>query len=152
MARMHARKKGSSSSRRPFLTENPKWVPLNKTEIVDIIVKLATEGNSSAMIGLILRDQYGVPHVKLAVGKSITDIMEENNVSQKLPEDLGALLKKVTNLDQYLKQNPRDIHNKRNLHLLEAKIRRLERYYKKKGILPDSWKYSLDRAELELSR
>ncbi|MCK5398116.1 MAG: 30S ribosomal protein S15, partial [Thermoplasmata archaeon] len=32
MARMHARKKGSSSSRRPFLTENPKWVPLNKAE------------------------------------------------------------------------------------------------------------------------
>jgi len=152
MARMHARRKGKSSSKRPFLTENPKWVPLNKAEIEDIIVKLATEGNSSAMIGLILRDQHGVPNVKLATGKTITDIMKEKDVMQKLPDDLGALLKKVTNLDQYLKQNPRDIHNKRNLHLLEAKIRRLERYYKKKGVIPETWKYSLDRAELELSR
>ncbi|MCK5024831.1 MAG: 30S ribosomal protein S15 [Thermoplasmata archaeon] len=152
MARMHARRKGKSASTKPFMTENPSWVPLNKTDIENIIVKLATEGNSSAMIGLILRDQHGVPDVKLATGKTITDLMKEKEVMQKLPEDLGALLKKVTNLDQYLKQNPRDIHNKRNLQLIEAKIRRLERYYKKKGTIPDTWKYSLDSAELELSR
>lgn len=152
MARMHARRKGKSASSRPFVTENPKWVPLDQKEIEDIIEKLGTEGNSSAMIGLILRDQYGVPNVKLATGKSITEIMSEKDVLQKLPEDMGALLKKVTNLDQYLRQNPRDIHNKRNLQLIEAKIRRLERYYKKKGVLPQSWKYSLANAELELSR
>ncbi|RLG55911.1 MAG: 30S ribosomal protein S15 [Candidatus Hydrothermarchaeota archaeon] len=152
MARMHARKKGRSASKRPFMTENPDWVPLKQKEIEDIIVKLATEGNSSAMIGLILRDQHGVPNVKLATGKTITQIMQEKKVMQKLPEDLSALLKKVTNLDQYLKQNPRDIHNKRNLQLIEAKIRRLERYYKDKGVLPESWKYTLATAELELSR
>jgi len=134
------------------MTENPDWVPLKQKEIEDIIVKLATEGNSSAMIGLILRDQHGVPNVKLATGKTITQIMQEKKVMQKLPEDLSALLKKVTNLDQYLKQNPRDIHNKRNLQLIEAKIRRLERYYKDKGVLPESWKYTLATAELELSR
>jgi len=152
MARMHARRKGKSASTKPFMTENPSWVPLNKVEIEDMVVKLAADGNSSAMIGLILRDQYAVPSVKLATGKTITDIMKEKDIMQKLPEDMSALLKKVTNLDQYLKQNPRDIHNKRNLQLIEAKIRRLERYYKKKGVLPDTWKYSLANAELELSR
>ena len=115
-------------------------------------MKLATEGNNSAFIGLTLRDQYGVPSVKLATGKTITDIMKEKGVMQKLPEDLSALLKKVTNLDQYLKQNHRDVHNKRNLQLIEAKIRRLERYYKKKGVIPETWKYTLATAELELSR
>ena len=152
MARMHARRKGKSASTRPFMTENPKWVPLNKVEIEALVVKLATEGNSSALIGLTLRDQHGVPSVKLATGKTITDIMKEKEVMQKLPEDLSALLKKVTNLDQYLKQNHRDIHNKRSLQLIEAKIRRLERYYKKKGIIPETWKYTLATAELELSR
>lgn len=152
MARMHARRKGKSSSNKPFTPENPKWVPLSSEEIVELIVKYATEGNSSAMIGLILRDQYGIPDVKLATGKSITRIMRQNNMLQALPEDLSALLRKVTNLNAYLKDNPRDIHNKRSLHLIEAKIRRLERYYKKKGVLPPTWKYTLETAELELSR
>lgn len=152
MARMHARKKGKSSSKRPFMTENPSWVPLDKTDIEDLIVKLAGDGNTSAMIGLILRDQHGVPDVKLATGKSISAIMKEKGILQGLPEDMGALLKKVINLNAYLKVNPRDLHNKRNLHLLEAKIRRLERYYKGTGVIPETWKYSLDRAELELSR
>ena len=152
MARMHTRRKGKSSSKRPFVTENPAWVPIEKDEIEELVVKLATEGNSSAMIGLILRDQYGVPNVKLATGKSVTDIMKDRGVMPNLPEDLSALLKKVTNLGQYLKQNPRDIHNRRNLQLIEAKIRRLERYYKRKGVLPSTWKYSLETAELELSR
>jgi small subunit ribosomal protein S15 len=149
---MHARKKGRSSSKRPFMTENPSWVPRDKTEIEELIVKLAGDGNSSAMIGLILRDQHGVPDVKLATGKSITAIMKEKGILQELPEDMSALLKKVINLNAYLKVNTRDLHNKRNLHLLEAKIRRLERYYKGTGVIPETWKYSLDRAELELSR
>ncbi|MDD4308317.1 MAG: 30S ribosomal protein S15 [Thermoplasmata archaeon] len=152
MARMHARKKGKSSSKRPFMTENPKWVPLGKTEIEDLVVKLASDGANSAKIGLVLRDQHGVPNVKLATGKSITEIMKEKGIMPKLPEDLGALLKKVISLDAYLKMNKRDLHNRRNLHLLEAKIRRLERYYKGRGVIPESWKYTLDRAELELSR
>ena len=132
--------------------ENPKWVPLGKTEIEDLIVKMAGDGANSAKIGLLLRDQHGVPNVKLATGRSITDIMQEKGIMPKLPEDMGALLKKVISLDAYLKVNKRDLHNRRNLHLLEAKIRRLERYYKNKGVIPDSWKYTLDRAELELSR
>ena len=152
MARMHARKKGKSSSKKPFRTDSPSWVPLDKAEIEEQIVKLANDGQTSAMIGLTLRDQHGVPDVKLATGKSITQVMTERGVMPKLPEDLAALLKKVIDLDAYLKQNPRDLHNRRNLHLLEAKIRRLERYYKNNGVLPESWKYSLDRAELELSR
>ena len=152
MARMHARQKGKSSSKGPFMPEKPSWVPPDKTDIEDLIVKLAGDGNTSAMIGLILRDQHGVPDVKLATGKSISAIMKEKGILQGLPEDMGALLKKVINLNAYLKVNPRDLHNKRNLHLLEAKIRRLERYYKGTGVIPETWKYSLDRAELELSR
>jgi len=152
MARMHARKKGKSSSKRPFRTENPAWVPIDKTEIENLIVKLAGDGANSAMIGLTLRDQHGVPNVKLATGKSITEILKGRGLMPKLPEDLGALLKKVISLDAYLKQNTRDLHNRRNLHLLEAKIRRLERYYKNKGVIPETWKYSLAHAELELSR
>lgn len=152
MARMHARRKGKSSSKRPFKMENPEWVTLNKSEIEELIVKLAAEGNSSAKIGLILRDQYAVPSVKLATGKAIAQIMKDGGISMTLPEDMSALLRKVTELNTHIKDNPRDTHNKRNLHLIEAKIRRLERYYKRNNVLPKDWKYTLESAELELSR
>ena len=57
-----------------MVTENPAWVPLNATEIEDLVEKFTKEGVSSAMIGMILRDQYAVPNVKLATGKTITEI------------------------------------------------------------------------------
>ena len=70
MARVHARRRGSSRSRAPPREEAPEWQPLEKQEIIDQIVKLAREGRTGAYIGLVLRDQYGVPNVKLATGKT----------------------------------------------------------------------------------
>jgi len=149
---MHSSRKGKSSSKKPFVTESPKWVTLGKDEIESLVIKLATEGNSSAMIGLILRDQHGVPNVRLATGSSIMQIMKKGKITVEIPEDLSALLKRVTALNAYLKDNPKDLHNKRGLQLIESKIRRLEKYYKRKGLLPQDWKYTLEGAELELSR
>ena len=150
MARMHARRKGKSCSKRPLITENPAWVTLSATEIEDIIVKMAKDGNNSAKIGLVLRDQYGVPDVKLATGKTITAIMKEKGVAPALPEDLANLMRRAIDLNVHLKENRGDISNKRGLMLIEAKIRRLERYYKANNVLPADWKYSLNTAELML--
>jgi small subunit ribosomal protein S15 len=133
-----------------MIKENPEWVPLSADEIVDHIVKMAQDDMSSAKIGLILRDQYGVPNVKMATGKGIAQIREENNVSASLPEDIGNLIVKAIGLSTHLKENPGDLHNKRSLHLIESKIRRLEKYYKNNGVLPKDWKYSIKTAELLL--
>ena len=57
MARMHTRRKGKSGSKRPMISENPSWVPLNATEIEDLVAKLANEGMTSAKIGPVLRAQ-----------------------------------------------------------------------------------------------
>ncbi len=150
MARMHIRRKGKSCSKHPLVTENPEWVPLSATEIEDLIVKMAKDGITSAKIGLNLRDQYGVPNVKLATGKTVTDIMKEKGLMSALPEDLSNLMRRAIALNVHLKNNRGDISNKRGLQLIEAKIRRLERYYKKNGVLPADWKYSLSTAELML--
>ena len=150
MARMHARRKGKSCSKRPLITENPAWVALSATEIEDIIVKMAKDGNNSAKIGLVLRDQYGVPDVKLATGKTVTAIMKEKGVAPALPEDLANLMRRAIDLNVHLKENRGDISNRRGLMLIEAKIRRLERYYKANNVLPADWKYSLNTAELML--
>jgi small subunit ribosomal protein S15 len=150
MARMHTRRKGKSCSKRPLITENPAWVPMGATEIEDLIVKYAKDGYTSAKIGLVLRDQYGIPNIKLATGKSVTQIMTEKDVASSLPEDLSNLMRRAISLNVHLKENRGDVSNKRGLNMIEAKIRRLERYYKKNGVLPATWKYSLTNAELML--
>ena len=143
MARIHARR-----STKPYRTQNPSWVPISGTEIEELIVKLSKEGKSTSEIGIILRDQFGVPSIKLATSKKTTRILKDNKIELKLPEDLTNLIKKAVNLSDHLDENPKDLHNKRSLHLTEQKIRRLVRYYQKNDVLPPDWKYSIRTAKL----
>ncbi|HHH77750.1 MAG: 30S ribosomal protein S15 [Thermoplasmata archaeon] len=132
MARMHSRKKGKSSSTHPIERKHPKW-GLNPREIEDRIVSMAKEGKSQAIIGITLRDSHGVPDIKAATGKKLSKILEEHGMLPEIPEDLDNLLTKREKLRDHLSANPRDLHNKRELHLIEAKIRRLMKYYKREG-------------------
>ncbi len=150
MARMQTRRKGKSCSKRPMISENPAWVPLTATEIEDLIVTFSKEGMVSAKLGLVLRDQYGVPDIKLATGKTATEIMQEKGVASSPPEDLSNLMRRAITLNVHVIEHRGDMSNKRGLNLIAARIRRLERYYKRKGILPKTWKYSLANAELML--
>jgi small subunit ribosomal protein S15 len=131
-----------------MVTENPDWVPVPQEEIVQLVVKFAKEGMPTAKIGLKLRDQYAVPDVKLATGKTILEILDENNLSPKLPEDLVALMRRAIDLNVHVVANKKDVANRRGLQLIEAKIRRLVKYYKREGGLPMDWQYSLKTAEL----
>ena len=148
MAKMHSRRKGVSASNRPFRTDPPSWVPLSSEEIGEIVAKLFNQGKSTAMIGLMLRDSYGIPDVKLITGKSVTSILKENGTNFNIPEDLENLMRKAIRVNDHIKLNKKDVHNKRSLHLTEAKIRRLIKYYKKTGALAADWKYSINTAKL----
>jgi small subunit ribosomal protein S15 len=148
MATMHTRRRGSSSSTRPLRNSNPDWVPIDSTEIGKLVGKMAKEGLSSAQIGTRLRDQYGVPNVKLATGKSVLYLMKESGIKMEFPEDVRNLMKKAVRLAGHLSTRPKDLHNLRRLHLVEAKIRRLVKYYHGTGGLPKDWTYSLDSAKL----
>ena len=122
MARMHTRRRGQSCSVRPARNEAPSWSNTDKAAIEKLIVDLRKEGTSSSMIGLILRDRHGVPDVKMVTGKSIGDILVENKISSEIPEDLRDLMVKALGLRKHLEDNKKDLHNKRQLHLVEAKI------------------------------
>jgi small subunit ribosomal protein S15 len=150
MSRMHSSRKGSSGSKRSLLAENPKWVQQSPEEVVDLVAKLAGEGISMAKIGLVLRDQYAVPSVQLATGKSVKQILDEKNIKFDLPEDLQALMKRAVSMSGHVKKNPKDLHNIRGRALMESKIRRLVKYYKREGIIPETWNYSLDTAALQV--
>ncbi|MEM2388198.1 MAG: 30S ribosomal protein S15 [Candidatus Thermoplasmatota archaeon] len=141
MARMHARRKGKSGSKRPMERIHPEW-SLRPNEIEELIVKMAEEGKEASTIGLILRDVYGVPDVKAALGKRITDVLEEHKILPPIPEDLANLLAKRENLKKHLQEHKKDLHNLRRMHLIEAKINRLVNYYKREGRIPADWTYS----------
>lgn len=150
MARMHAKRKGKSGSTRPFVKANPEWVALEGKEIEETIVRLHGEGLGTAAIGVRLRDGYGVPNVRLATGKSILEIFRARGVKLDLPEDLSALMKRAVQVQGHLREHAKDLSNKRGLHLIESKIRRLSRYYKGQGVLPADWDYSIKLAELQV--
>ena len=72
MARIYARRKGKSGSKKPFRAESPEWCELSAREVEEKVVELAKQGLSTAQIGMVLRDSYGVPDVKLLTGKKIS--------------------------------------------------------------------------------
>jgi small subunit ribosomal protein S15 len=133
-----------------MVSENPAWVSVSAAEAESLIVKMAKDGYTSARIGLALRDQYGIPDVKLLTGKCITEIMKEKGVAPALPEDLSSLMRRAIALNVHVKMNRGDHSNRRGLQLIESKIRRLEHYYKDNRVLPADWKYSLKTAEIML--
>lgn len=106
-----------------------------------LVIKLAKEGNSPSKIGTILRDKHGIPLTKPITGKAITQILKDQGTAPAVPEDLDALLKKASTLATHLERNKKDQHNKRSLQIIEAKIHKLSRYYKNKGVLSSDWKY-----------
>lgn len=148
MARIQTRGRGQSASRRPVKSENPDWVQLEAKEVEDLIVKYRRDGASSGQIGLNLRDLHAVPSIKLATGKSLAQVLKENDLAGDVPDDLMALMRKAVNLARHLAKNSKDTHNKHSLQNVEAKIRRLVAYYQSRGDLPMSWRYSLNSAKL----
>ena len=147
MARMYSRKRGKSGSRKP-LEKTAKWVDYKPKEVEDLIIKYAKQGMNSAQIGTILRDQYGIPSVKAVTKKTVSQILKENDAYPKLPEDLFNLLKRVVELRVHLEENKRDYQSYRGLELTESKVRRLVKYYIRKGELPKGWKYNPEQAKL----
>ncbi|MBU7018277.1 MAG: 30S ribosomal protein S15 [Theionarchaea archaeon] len=147
MAKMHSKKRGKSRSRRPLRTSPPTWSEYSREEVTDLVLKYRREEYTPSLIGTVLRDQHGIPSVKLATGKKITRILSEQELQPKLPEDLTNLMKQAVNLRKHLEENPKDLHSRRGLQLCESKIRRLVKYYRGRKLPPD-WRYDPERAEL----
>lgn len=143
MARMHSRKHGKHGSHKPMKRITLDWLIYDKDEVQKLIAKLAKEGKSSSEIGVILRDQYGVPDVRY-FNMRVLKVMQKEG----MPEDLYNLMKKVVNVHRHMGEMRKDSKAKHGLELLESKIRRLGKYYARTGKLPSDWKYSIEDAKL----
>lgn len=141
MARQYARKRGRSGSTRPVSKRAPSWGKYTPDEVEALIVKLSKEGTTPSSIGLILRDQYGVPLTSTTLGKKIGKVLASAGLKPGMPEDLGNLLRKADRLKRHLEKNRSDSHNKRSLTLIESRIHNLSSYYKRRKALPQDWRY-----------
>jgi small subunit ribosomal protein S15 len=148
MAKLHSRKKGKSGSNPPRAEGRPEWVEISDDEVEEIIRKNAREGIPPAKIGLILRDQYGVPQVERVLGMSMLEFLEKESLLPKFPEDLLSLIKRAVGMRNHIKQNGSDTHNKVKLTHVESKIHRLSKYYRKAKRIPAGWKYDPETAAL----
>lgn len=145
---MHSRGRGKSSSKKPIKKTRLTWIRYDDKTIEQLVTKLAKAGHKPSAIGLILRDAYGIPDVKSLTTKSVAQILKENNMLTKLPEDMLALIQKDIEIMKHLELHKKDMPAKRGMILTESKIRRLAKYYKSHGRIPEDWTYDRTKAKL----
>jgi small subunit ribosomal protein S15 len=146
------RDKGKSHPIRPVRIGPPKWVRYSEDEVATLAAELARLGYTPSMIGVILRDQYGIPLVKSITGLKLTKILSKQGVSLPIPEDLLRLMAKAVNLRRHLNEHPKDYTSKRGLIETESKINALIKYYKRIGKLPHDFVYEPERARILVSQ
>ena len=136
-----SKEKGKSHSIRPITVEAPLWCKYRPEEVEGMIIDLAKKGVQPSLIGVILRDQYGIPLVKHLIGKKIYEVFKEHGLTFPIPEDLTNLIRHAEEIRRHLEEHPKDKHSRRGLQTVESKIRRLSKYYIREGVLPSNWKY-----------
>eukprot|EP01087_Luapelamoeba_hula_P006808 TRINITY_DN168_c0_g1_i1.p1 TRINITY_DN168_c0_g1~~TRINITY_DN168_c0_g1_i1.p1 ORF type:complete len:152 (+),score=28.04 TRINITY_DN168_c0_g1_i1:157-612(+) len=141
MGRMHAPGKGISRSSQPYKRTPPSWLKTTNEEVVGNICKLAKKGLTPSQVGVVLRDSQGIGKVKFVTGSKIVRILRANGLAPEIPEDLYFLIKKAVAVRKHLERNRKDRDAKFRLILVESRIHRLSRYYRRAKKLPPTWKY-----------
>jgi small subunit ribosomal protein S15 len=149
MGRLHTHNHGKAQSTRPIESKFSSWVKQDTKEIEGLVIKYTKDGLTPSQIGIKLRDQHAIPLVKPIINKTISDILDQNDLKSEIPEDLNNIVTKAVGLQKHLKSNKNDRRNIRSLELIEAKVHRLSVYYKKIGRIPENWKYKSVIAQLE---
>ena len=115
-------------------------------DVCDHIGKLAKKGLTPSQIGVTLRDSFGIPQVKTVTGSKILRILKSSGLATFLPEDMYYLIKKAVAIRKHLDKNRKDMDAKFRLILVESRIHRLARYYRRVKSLPATFKYTSSTA------
>jgi small subunit ribosomal protein S13e len=124
---------------------------MSATDLCNQIIALARKDMKPSQIGVLLRDNYGIPQVSSITRSKILYILSKNNLAPAIPEDLYALIKKAVSMRKHLEKHRKDKDSKYRLILVESRIYRLARYYKRAEKLPANWKYQSKTASALIS-
>jgi len=93
-------------------SEKPNWLKVKPADLEKTISELAKEGKTLAEIGLILRDQHGIPKIKL-LGKRISEIAKSAKAKVKTEKEI--IKEKVSNLNLHIQKHKHDKKAKKSL-------------------------------------
>ena len=110
-------------------SQKPVWLKKSQEEIEKIIFELADKGMSIEKIGLLLRDQYGIPSTKI-YGKKISQIIE-NKIKSKPNTDVDNINKRVEKIKKHILKNPRDERAHLYITIHKEKAKKLAKHGKK---------------------
>ncbi len=110
--------------------QKPPWLKYKLEDVEKIVVNLARQGFTAEKIGLVLRDQYGIPTVRV-YGTRLADILKKHNLYK--PPELINLKRKVERIRKHMAKNKHDMRSKRALTITEAKLRKTMQYLEKRG-------------------
>jgi len=107
--------------------KKPIWLKYTEEEVKQIITKIVEKQPeiSSEKIGLILRDNYGIPKAKI-YGIKISKILKELGKHQD--PNLKNLTNKVENLEKHIQKNKQDKKAGRSLIISKAKLKKTKEY------------------------
>ena len=105
--------------------EKPTWIKMKEPELKKVIVELS-EKYKPSQIGIILRDQYGIPTTKI-FGKKLKKYLEELGI--EVNEDLENAEKKVVKMKEHLKKNVTDKIAKHRLQKAQSRLNITRKYY-----------------------
>ncbi|MQL97507.1 hypothetical protein Taro_030197 [Colocasia esculenta] len=179
MGRMHSRGKGISGSALPYKRTPASWLKISppdvgalcrcsvvwlrscsfslvswvrgRWQVEENICKFAKKGLTPSQIGVILRDSHGVAQVKSVTGNKILRILKAHGLAPEIPEDMYHLIKKAVSVRKHLERNRKDKDSKFRLILVESRIHRLARYYKRTKKLPPRVYHSKHTRRLEFA-
>lgn len=103
------------------MTEKADWTKISPKEIEKIIVDLARQGNAPEKIGLILRDQHGLPKSKL-LGIKVGKILLKNKIDSN--SESKNISNKIEKLKKHSQNNKHDYTAVRKAVMYTARINR----------------------------
>jgi ribosomal protein S15P/S13E len=109
--------------------EKPVWLKTSLKDVEDIVEKLSKKGISPEKIGLILRDNYGIPTTRI-YGKKLGKILKEKGTYTD--SQLTNLKNKQEKLQKHLEKNKQDKKSTRALTIVAKKISKIKKYKDRK--------------------
>lgn len=112
--------------------KKPVWLKYTEDEVKEIILKLAEKSPelTSEKIGLVLRDNYGIPSTRIYNFK-ISEVLKK--AGKYKSADLVNLSSKKAKLESHIKTHIHDQRTKRSLIITKAKLKKREEYASKKN-------------------
>ncbi len=109
--------------------KKPIWLKYTETEVKEIISKIVEKNPeiTAEKIGLILRDNYGIPTTKI-YGFKIGKVLKENKKYES--PDIKNLKAKVENIERHGLKNKGDKKASRALIIARSNLKKVKDYSK----------------------